>query len=97
LSLSSEVRSQMVNRLFSQLRERGFTISPASASTGDFSDSPAGQPKTTGSLGQVVTEADVEDVAKTSGETVLRIPQGVIVTPLARERASDLGVEIRSP
>lgn len=53
---------------------------------------PAAQPRDRGKA--LVSEGDVR-AAKARGEKVLLVPEGSIVTPLARDAAFDNGIEIR--
>jgi hypothetical protein len=52
------------------------------------------EPPSGGSMERgLIAAADIEAAAK--GSQVVRVPQGAIVTPLARDRAKELGVEIK--
>lgn len=95
---SSRSRSELVESLFSTLRQEGFTISPRPDNTRRSAADPSGPSPCACEeidVGQVLSEEQVQKLGREEGDHVIEIPSSTIVTPLAKERANDLNVEIR--
>jgi hypothetical protein len=91
-------QSRLVDEIFTRLRKEGFTISPRSEGARTSAHDPDGPTNCACEeieVGQVLSEEQVQAVGREEGDHVLEIPSSTIVTPLAKERANDLNVEIR--
>lgn len=92
-------KSDLVDNVLTRLRREGFTISarPSNARTSAADPSKRGPCACEEvEVGQVLSEEQVQKVGREGEDRhVLEIPSSTIVTPLAKERANDLNVEIR--
>ncbi len=81
-------------RIFRDLQGLGVELLPLSAIGRPLAALDTAQHSFGRSLGGLLTETDVERAAG-EGRRELRLPAGTVVTPLARDRARELGVSIR--